>query len=141
MSSASQPLTATEQNKLLVIRWFDEVWNHGRRETIFELLLESAIIHDGAEQYRGPEEFARFHDSLRSQFSSFKITPIISLAEDDHACVHWSCSMIHAVTQKALQLTGTSVVRIENGRFAEAWQNWDAAHLYAQLTGRKVSLD
>ena len=135
MSSASQPLTATEQNKLLVIRWFDEVWNHGRRETIFELLPESAIIHDGAEQYCGPEEFARFHDSLRSQFSNFKITPIISLAEGDHACVHWSCSMIHDATQKALQLTGTSVVRIENGRFAEAWQNWDAAHLNAQLAG------
>jgi predicted SnoaL-like aldol condensation-catalyzing enzyme len=139
MSSASQPLTATEQNKLLVIRWFEEVWNHGRRETIFELLPESAIIHDGAEQYCGPEEFARFHDSLRSQFSNFKITPIISLAEGEHACVHWSCSMIHTATQKALQLTGTSVVRIENGRFAEAWQNWDAAHLYAQLTGRPIS--
>jgi predicted SnoaL-like aldol condensation-catalyzing enzyme len=135
MSSASQHLTATEQNKLLVIRWFDEVWNHGRRETIFELMLESAILHDGAEQYRGPEEFARFHDSLRSQFSNFKITPIISLAEGDHVCVHWSCSMIHATTQKALQLTGTSVVRIENGQFAEAWQNWDAAHLNAQLAG------
>ena len=135
MSSASQPLTATEQNKLLVIRWFDEVWNHGRRETIFELMLESSILHDGAEQYHGPEEFARFHDSLRSQFSNFKITPIISLAEGDHACVHWSCSMIHDATQKALQLTGTSVVRIENGRFAEAWQTWDAAHLNAQLAG------
>jgi predicted SnoaL-like aldol condensation-catalyzing enzyme len=139
MSSASQPLTATEQNKLLVIRWFDEVWNHGRRETIFELLLKSAILRDGAEQYHGPEEFARFHDSLRSQFSNFKITPTISLAEGNYACVHWSCSMIHTATQKALQLTGTSVARIENGRIAEAWQNWDAAHLYAQLTGRPIS--
>ena len=140
MSSASQPLTATEQNKLLVIRWFDEVWNHGQRETIFELLGESAILHDGAAQFRGPEEFARFHDSLRSQFSNFKITPIISLAEGDHACVHWSCSMIHSATKKALQLTGTSIVRIQNGHFAEGWQNWDAAHLYAQLTGQSISL-
>jgi hypothetical protein len=48
MSSASQPLPATQQNKQLVIRWFEEVWNLGRRETIFELLPESAIIHDGA---------------------------------------------------------------------------------------------
>jgi predicted SnoaL-like aldol condensation-catalyzing enzyme len=134
MSSASQPLNVTEQNKLLVVRWFDEVWNQGRRETIFELLPESGILHDGALQYRGPEEFARFYDSLRSQFSNFKITPIISLAEGNHACVHWNCSMIHAGTKKALQLTGTSVVRIENGQFAEAWQNWDAAHLQAQLT-------
>jgi hypothetical protein len=106
---------ATEQNKLLVIRWFDEVWNHGQRETIFELLGESAILHDGAKRFRGPEEFARFYDSLRSQFSNFKITPIISLAEGDHACVHCSCSMLHSATKKALQLTGTSSVRIENG--------------------------
>jgi predicted SnoaL-like aldol condensation-catalyzing enzyme len=133
MSSASQPLTTTEQNKLLVIRWFDEVWNHSRRETIFELMPDSGIIHDGPQDYRGPEEFCRFQDSLRAQFSNFKITPVISLAEGDLACVHWSCSMIHTATQKPLQLTGTSVVRIENGRFAEAWQNWDAAHLNAQL--------
>src|ERR1700686_4976314 len=104
MSSASQPLTTTEQNKLLVVRWFDEVWNQARRETIFELLGESSILHDGAEQFRGPKEFARFHDSLCSQFSNFKMTPIISLAEGDHACVHWSCSMTHTVTQKPLQL-------------------------------------
>jgi predicted SnoaL-like aldol condensation-catalyzing enzyme len=140
MSSASQPLTVTEQNKMLVIRWFDEVWNQARRETIFELLGESAILHDGAEQFRGPREFARFHDSLRSQFSNFKMTPIIALAEGDHACVHWSCSMTHTASQKPLQLTGTSIVRIENGRFAEGWQNWDAAHLHAQLTGQSISL-
>lgn len=44
MSSASQPLTTTEQNKLLVNRWFDEVWNRSRRETIFKFLPESAIL-------------------------------------------------------------------------------------------------
>lgn len=99
----------------MVSRWLDEVWNPG------------------------PEEFGRFHDSLRAQFSDFKITPVISLAEGDLACVHWSCCMIHTATQKPLQLTGTSVVRVENGRFAEAWQNWDAAHLHAQLTGTTSS--
>jgi len=139
MSSASQPLPATEQNKQLVIRWFDEVWNLGRRETIFELLLDSSILHDGAHQYCGPEEFARFHESLCSQFSDFKIKPLVSLAEGNLACVHWSCSMIHTSTKKPVQLTGTSVVRIENGRFVEAWQNWDAAHLDAQLSGRPLT--
>jgi len=48
--------------------------------------------------------------------------------------------MTHTGTQKPLQLTGTAIVRLENGRFAEGWQNWDAAHLYAQLTGQSISL-
>lgn len=136
MSSASQPLTTLEQNKMLVHRWFEEVWNQSRRETIFELLTEDGVLHDGPRDIRGSGEFARFHDALRSQFSDFHFTPIVTLAEDERVCVHWSCSMTHTSTRKPLHLSGTSVVRIENGRFAEGWQNWDAAHLYTQLTGQ-----
>jgi predicted ester cyclase len=32
-----------------------------------------------------------------------------------------------------MQITGTSVVRAQDGRFVEAWQNWDQADLAAQL--------
>lgn len=138
MSSASQPLTTLEQNKMLVHRWFEEVWNQSRRETIFELLAPSSVLHDGPRDYRGPEEFAAFHDALRSQFSQFRITPVVSLAEGDRVCMHWSASFLHTASGKPLQLTGTSVVRIVEDRFVEAWQNWDAAHLYTQLTGQPV---
>ena len=33
--------------KATLIRWFEEVWNQGRRETIDELLPEDCVIHDG----------------------------------------------------------------------------------------------
>jgi predicted SnoaL-like aldol condensation-catalyzing enzyme len=136
MSSASHSVTTLDQNKMLVVRWFEEVWNQGRRETIFELFAEGGVIHDGPRDIRGPEEFARFYDALHAQFSDFKITPVLSLAEGDRACMHWSSSMTHTTTGKSLEITGTSIVRIENGKFVEAWQNWDAAHLFTQLTGQ-----
>ena len=138
MSSASQPLTTLEQNKMLVHRWFKEVWNQSRRETIFDLLAPDSILHDGARDIRGPQGFAEFHDLLRSQFSDFRFTPLVTLAEGDRVCLHWSCSMTHTATSKPLHITGTSVVHIDNGRFVEAWQNWDAAYLYTQLTGQPV---
>jgi len=137
-SSASRPLTSLDQNKTLVARWFEEVWNRGHRETIFELFPEGAVIHDGRQEIRGPKEFLRFYEALQAQFSSFKITPLLSLAEGDRACVHWSCSMTHKATGKHLELTGTSIVHIQNGKFIEAWQNWDAADLVTQLTGQPV---
>jgi predicted ester cyclase len=38
------------------------------------------------------------------------------------------------VTGKESKVTGISIVRIRNGRFIEAWQNWDAASMVAQLS-------
>jgi predicted SnoaL-like aldol condensation-catalyzing enzyme len=133
MSSTPHSVSVLEHNKQLVIRWFEEVWNQGRRETIFELFSPNAVLHDGANHFHGPEEFIRFHDALRAQFSDFRITPVVALAEGDLACVHWSASFRHTATSKSLQISGTSIVRIENGQFKEAWQNWDAAGLSAQL--------
>ena len=138
MSAASPSLSIPEQNKQLVIRWFEEVWNQSRRETIPELLAEHGVVHDGPREFRGPREFERFYDALQAQFSDFKITPIISLAEGDLVCLHWSCSARHRQSQKHMDVTGTSIVRVENGRFVEAWQNWDAAHMYAEITGQSI---
>jgi predicted SnoaL-like aldol condensation-catalyzing enzyme len=135
MSSASAT-TTLEQNKRLLLRWFEEVWNQARRETIFELFAPNGVIHDGPKQLHGPVEFAGFYDALRAEFSEVKITPIQLLAEGDLVCMHWSASANHKATGKQTEISGTSVVRIENGQFVEGWQNWDAAHLFTQLTGQ-----
>jgi predicted SnoaL-like aldol condensation-catalyzing enzyme len=33
--ATSQPQLISEENKKLVERWFEEVWNQGRRESIY----------------------------------------------------------------------------------------------------------
>ena len=132
--SASHALTSLDQNKQLVIRWFEEVWNKGNRNTIAQLLAHDGVIYDGATAIRGPAEFEKFYDRLRAQFSNFKISPVLVLAEGDLACIHWFCVSKHNATGKTTQITGTSIVRIKDGRFVEAWQNWDAAGLAAQLS-------
>jgi predicted SnoaL-like aldol condensation-catalyzing enzyme len=133
--STPQLQTTAEQNKQFMVRWFEEVWNQGRRETIHELFAEKGVLHDGDTIYRGPDEFCRFYDAFRSQFSDFHATHVVSLAEGDLACLHWSIAFRHKATDKALQVTGTSVVRFQNGQLIEGWQNWDAASLSAQLPG------
>jgi len=142
MASASTGLSESENNKALLSRWFEEVWNQGRRETIFELMDESAVIHDGALVHRGAEAFEQFYDRLRARFSNIKIEPLIApLAEGDRVCMHWKCTMTEPNSKKVMELTGTSVVRVENGKFVEGWQNWDAAHLYEQVTGKAIQFE
>jgi predicted SnoaL-like aldol condensation-catalyzing enzyme len=131
--STPQAQTTTEQNKQIMLRWFREVWNEGRRETIAELFPPEGVLHDGATSYRGREEFYGFYDELRSKFSEFEVKEITSLAEGDLVCLHWSASFKHKPSDKRLQVTGTSIACIKDGRFVEAWQNWDQASLAAQL--------
>lgn len=132
--SATQPLSATDLSKHLVLRWFEEVWNQSRRDTIFELLSPECVIYDGDTPIRGHHGFAAFYDRLHSEFTDFCITPGIVLAEGDLASLRWSVSARHKASGKLTQVSGISIVRIRDGKFVEAWQNWDAAGLAAQLT-------
>lgn len=131
--SASHSVTTLDQNKQLVIRWFEEVWNQGNRDTIAQLFAPDGVLYDGDRIIRGPAEFEKFYDRLRAVFSNFKISPVLALAEGDLACVHWFSECKHNATGKTAHVTGTSIVRIKEGRFVEAWQNWDAAGMGAQL--------
>ena len=136
---SAEAVITLEHNKALTRRWFEEVWNQSRRDAIFELFAAECVLYEGHTPIRGPQEFAEFHDRIRAQFDDIKITPGISLAEDDLVSLRWTVSGIHKATGKSTKVTGISIVRVKDGRFVEAWQNWDAASMAAQLTGSSVS--
>lgn len=122
-----------EAQKKYVARWFEEVWNQSRREAIDEMFPEDCVLHDGRNEYRGPAEFKRFYDALRAQLSDVRITPLETISEGDMVCMRWSSTAKHSTTSKHLEVTGMSILRFKDGRFVEAWQNWDQHGLLQQL--------
>jgi len=58
--TAPQTQSIQEQNKQLLARWFDEVWNQGRRKTIHEIYGADAVLHDGRTAIEDPTSFAAF---------------------------------------------------------------------------------
>jgi predicted SnoaL-like aldol condensation-catalyzing enzyme len=133
--STSSPDDILEQNKRLLWRFFDEAWNQGRRETLKKFFTKTAVLHGGNREAHGPAEFLHFYDILYAQFSSISLKPIVTLAEGDLVCVHWSIDCAYTATRTPVRITGISIVRIKDGQFIEAWQNWDAAGLTQQLPG------
>ena len=119
--------------KEFAARWFEEVWNQSRREAIDEMFPEDCVLHDGSSEYRGPDEFKHFYDALRSQLSDVRVTPLEAFSEGDMVCMRWSSTATHTATGKPLQVTGISILRFKDGRFVEAWQNWDQYSLHQQL--------
>lgn len=130
----------SETQEHAILRWFEEIWNQGRRQTIDELLDPECVVHDGPTSLKGPEEFKRFFDRMRANFSNIRVTPHELVSAGNLACLRWTATMRHTgeqagvpATGKEIEFTGMSMIRFANGRFQEAWQNWDMLGMMEQL--------
>ena len=137
-----------EAQKDLLIQWFDEVWNKKRREAIDELLPEECVIHDAGSSTTGPEEFKPFFDRMHGALSDLQITLHNVVSDGAYACARWSASMRHTgdglgipATGKTATISGITMARFANGRFVEAWQNWDMLGLLHQLQAEDAAVE
>ena len=134
----------SEENKQLVRRWFEEVWNKGSVDAIDEMFAEDGIAHglsdDPSNPIKGPTGFKPFHTVFREAFPNMMITVEDTIAEDDKVAARCSVRARHegefmgrAATQAPVDFTGITIVRIYNGKIVEAWNNFDFMILHKQV--------
>ena len=134
---------AVEQNVQLMRRWFQEVWNEGRLETIHELLSADAIARgqDGGEsELRGPQEFEGFVRKIRGAFSEMKVSIEDVFGAGDKVVLRWSATMTHTgntlgipASGQTVQSHGITIARIVDGKIVEGWDNWDQLGMLEQI--------
>jgi steroid delta-isomerase-like uncharacterized protein len=127
----------------LIRRWFEEVWNQGREETIDAMCAKEAIGYGQAQHgvsINGPEHFKQFWRSFRSAFSGIHVDFHDTIEQGDRAVLRWTMTMKHsgaflgiAPTNKHVAVEGISIQRYANGKIIEAWDNWDQLNLLVQL--------
>lgn len=124
-------------------RWFEEVWNRGRREAIAEMMAPGCVVHEGEADSKGPEGFYPFFDRLSATFSGMHVTVEDTIAEGDIACIRWSCTARHTgdalglpPSGKTIHVTGITILRAADGKIVEAWQNWDMLGMMEQIQSR-----
>jgi steroid delta-isomerase-like uncharacterized protein len=127
----------------LMRRWFEEVWNEGRAESIDELFPEHAVLWGVSRMgvaSQGPAEFKEFHKALRAAFPDVHIELEDVVQEGDMAFARWTATMTHsgdglgmAPTGRALHLSGMSALRVHDGKLVEGWNNWDQMGMARQL--------
>ena len=134
----------SEENKQLVRRWFEEVWNKGSVDAIDEMFAEDGIAHGLSDvpsnPIKGPTGFKPFHTVFREAFPNMMITVEDTIAEDDKVAARCSVRARHegefmgrAATQAPVDFTGITIVRIYNGKIVEAWNNFDFMILHKQV--------
>ena len=134
----------SEENKAVLRRWFDEVWNNARAEVIDELFDEDGIAHglsdDPSNPIRGPRDYRPFYETFRQGFPNLKVIIEDMVAEGDKVAARCSVRGSHegdflgrAATQSPVEITGITIVRIKNGKIVEAWNNFDFMRLHQQV--------
>jgi len=129
-------------NKALIRRWFEEVWNQGREDLIEQLRAPDTLARGLGEnnvESRGVEPFRAFYTNLRGAFPDLHVTLEDMIAEADKVSVRISMEGTHtghilaAVTGRRVKAGGIILVRIADGRIAEAWNQFDQLGILKQI--------
>jgi steroid delta-isomerase-like uncharacterized protein len=119
------------ESDALVRRWFEEVWNQRRTDTIFELLTPTSVCYADEGMMVGPREFQdQLHTPFLAAFSDLRVVIDAIMSEGNEAVVRWTATGKHTgvglgfpPTGKSAAFRGMTWLRIENGKLKEGWQS------------------
>lgn len=130
-----------EENKALVRRLLEEVYNRGNLDAAEELVAQDYVRHGGpADRVSGPEGYKGAISALRSAFPDYELTIEDLVAEGDKVVTRYAERGTHrgefmglAPEGKRVEVTGIGVQRVSGGRLAEEWVEADLLGLMRQL--------
>jgi len=133
----------SEQNKAVVRRTFEELWNKGNLQLADEFFSSNYAHHDPStpDVGRGPESEKKRVTLYRNAFPDLRLTVEGLYADGETVVARWSCTGTHkgelngiAPTGKRITITGTTIAHFSNGnKMVEGWINWDALGMMQQL--------
>ena len=128
------------ENKALVERWFEEVWNQGRSDVVDEMFAADGVVHGLGDERRGPDGFKLFHAAFRQAFPDVRVEVEDVIAEGDKVAYRLTATGIHsgnglgfAATGRPVRFVAMGFARIENGKIAEGWNVLDQLGMLTQL--------
>jgi steroid delta-isomerase-like uncharacterized protein len=133
---------STEQNKRLVRRFYEEVWNLGNTDFAHEVFAEDYVRHDlrPTEALPGPAGQKKIADDFRAAFPDLEVVVDLIVAEEDFVVGRWTASGTQLGPWGALEPTGrratfsaVNIFRFEDGKVAEIWNHRDDLGLMEQV--------
>jgi steroid delta-isomerase-like uncharacterized protein len=132
---------SVEQNKALIRRFVDEIFNQGRIEAIDELVAPDAVDHAALPGMPpGREGIKRRAAMIRSAFPDFQIIVEDQVAEGDRVAGRYTMRGTHQgdlmgipPTGKPVSIIAMDVIRVRDGRLVEHWGQIDMLGMMQQL--------
>ena len=131
----------SEENKAIVRRLGEEVWNKGNLAVVDELVSADFVGYGpGRRVTRGPQELKQVVTRMRTAFPDLRFTVEDEIAVGDMVVTRWTGRGTHrgewrgiAPLGKQASFTGIAIRRIAGGKIVERWVNADQLGLMRQL--------
>ena len=134
---------STEQNKTIVRRYWEQVWNQGNLSVMDELVAADFDGHPApsdADFGRGPAGQKQLVGLYRGAFPDMRMTINDMAADGDRVVLRWTARgtntgemMGMPATGKPATVTGIIINRVAAGKMVESWGNFDALGMLQQL--------
>jgi len=124
-------------NGAVVLRYFEEFWNARRLEAADEIVAPDYVNHGPNDPgtARGPEAVKAVAREYLAEIPDVRFRVEHIVAEGDYVAARWTCWGTHR-SGRPVSVTGIAYLRLEGGRIAESWNQWDAAGYERQIGGR-----
>ena len=129
-----------EENKLIVRRYWQELWNEKKKSVLSEISWEQTALHFAPGQAHQPPSLAQWFETALIAFPDVQFTVHDLFAEGDRVVARWSYVATNTgpflgrpATGKRVTDTGINIFRIENGKIADMWLVQDSLGLLQQL--------
>lgn len=132
----------SEENKRLVTRWFEEVWNQKDASAIDRMFHPEGRSHGVPtnEVLMGREQFKQFHRTYVGAFPDMQFVLNDIIAEGDRVAVRWTNTATHLgnelgfpATGKQVTLEGSSFLSIRDGKIFEGWNQMELQGMMQSL--------
>lgn len=136
------------ENKALVRRLYDEVWNKRRIELVDELLSRSHAIRNNhlPDSGIGPDAYKREVARFIRAFPDLRFSIEETIAEKDKVVATWLISGTHKgefrgipATNKAISIEGITIHNVSAGKILDSYVTWDELGLRQQLGAAPAS--
>jgi steroid delta-isomerase-like uncharacterized protein len=135
-------MSTGEENKVLIRRYFAEIWDKGNTDAEANYVAQDAVVHasplPGAPP--GREGAIQVVKMFRAAFSDLSVNIEELIAEDDKVAQRWTSRVTHdgpllgiPPTGKHITISGINIFRIADGKIVERWGDLDRMSLLQQL--------
>ena len=132
---------STEENKALLRRAWDEIYGHGRLDSLEDFMLDDVIAHEPDADVRGIEEFRRYLVAYLAAFPDTSATIEDVVAEGDKVVSRYTVRGTHTGTTeeygpptgKEILMEGITLYHFRDGKLAELWDRYDNLAVMQQL--------